>query len=514
MLFLLVIDSFLRYAFRGLLPSTIPRPRKAYLSRSLISHLNYGGVPEEYFLKLLMNALEDSQNILSNKRSALRVAINYGDMDDLLAARMILCGIPLDEPYLQCHLPVLAKEEKKGLKGGKLPISECFNLMGTADPTGTLKRDEVCVILDSGQISGKVLVYRHPGLHLGDIHVLTATYVKELENIVGNSKYGIFFSIKGPRSLADEMASGDFDGDMYWVSRNPELLRYFKPSEPWEGTHSAKGTCIPKPTDFSPEELERELFKQFLSIRFQPSHTAGIASDSWFSFMDRLLVLGDECAEEKECLKKKMCQLTDIYYDALDAPKTGIEVEIPNELKASKFPHFMEKTNGYTSTSILGLIYNKVDLLQTEGLPSTGVWKLACFDVEVPPDCLGKWDRLYRQYRIDMCNALKNNKSRSESNQKKQSSKCEPANEVIEKYKKELYDAPEFRLSGRNEEDIFNDALAIYHHAYEYAKQVNDAGKCRFAWKIAGQALCKLYLKKKNDEPIMCSKSILSEVLN
>lgn len=76
---------------------------------------------------------------------------------------------------------------------------------------------------DSGQISGKVLVYRHPGLHLGDIHVLTATYVKEMENVVGNSKYGIFFPTKGSRSLADEMAGGDFDGDMYWVSRNPEV---------------------------------------------------------------------------------------------------------------------------------------------------------------------------------------------------------------------------------------------------------------------------------------------------
>ncbi|KAL3752550.1 hypothetical protein ACJRO7_000025, partial [Eucalyptus globulus] len=75
---------------------------------------------------------------------------------------------------------------------------------------------------DSGQISGKVLIYRNPGLHFGDIHALNATYVEALETEVGNSKYAIFFPTSGPRSLADEIAGGDFDGDMYWVSRNPQ----------------------------------------------------------------------------------------------------------------------------------------------------------------------------------------------------------------------------------------------------------------------------------------------------
>lgn len=60
---------------------------------------------------------------------------------------MILCGIPLDEPYLQHCLWNLEKSEKSKLKAGKLPISETFYLMGTADPTGILNYDEVCVIL-------------------------------------------------------------------------------------------------------------------------------------------------------------------------------------------------------------------------------------------------------------------------------------------------------------------------------------------------------------------------------
>lgn len=67
------------------------------------------------------------------------------------------------------------------------------------------------------------MVYRYPGLHFGDIHVLNAVYLKELEDVVGNAKFGIFFSTKGLRSVASEIANGDFDGDMYWVSKNNQV---------------------------------------------------------------------------------------------------------------------------------------------------------------------------------------------------------------------------------------------------------------------------------------------------
>ncbi|KAI3421727.1 RNA-dependent RNA polymerase [Psidium guajava] len=188
---------------------TSNKPRAACLSKTLIALLSYGGVPNEFFLDLLENALGDANRVFSTKRAALK-------------ARMILSGIPLDESYLQHHLSKLMRMEKKNLKGGKIPISDSYYLMGTADPTGILKSDEVCIILDSGQISGKVLVYRNPGLHFGDIHVFNATYVEALETKVGNSKYAIFFPTSGPRSLTDEIAGGDLDGDVYWVSRNPQ----------------------------------------------------------------------------------------------------------------------------------------------------------------------------------------------------------------------------------------------------------------------------------------------------
>lgn len=47
-------------------------PKRAYISRNLIALLNYGGVPREYFMNILVDALRDVQGVFSSKRAALR----------------------------------------------------------------------------------------------------------------------------------------------------------------------------------------------------------------------------------------------------------------------------------------------------------------------------------------------------------------------------------------------------------------------------------------------------------
>ncbi|GAA0175016.1 RNA metabolism protein [Lithospermum erythrorhizon] len=305
------------------------KPRKAYLSKNLIALLSYGGVPEEFFQGLLMSALEETKSVFKKKRAAVRVAMNHGESDDsFTSARMLSVGIPLDEPYLQFRLCQLANEEKKKFRGGKIPISESYYLMGTSDPTDTLNSDEVCVILERGQISGKVLVYRNPCLHFGDIHVMTAKPVEAIQDVVGNAKYGIFFSTKGIKSAAAEMGNGDFDGDVYWVSQHPELLEKFNQCMPWTRalpTPPADEIKARKPGDFSPHGLEIELFRQLQDAR-NSSISMGVAADSWLAHMDWFLMLGDADVEQKKYLRQKILKLIDIYYDALDAPKSGKKV--------------------------------------------------------------------------------------------------------------------------------------------------------------------------------------------
>ncbi|GMY38310.1 probable RNA-dependent RNA polymerase 5 isoform X2 [Fagus crenata] len=53
------------------------------------------------------------------------------------------------------------------------------------------------------------------------------------------------------------------------------------------------------------------------------SYAVSEAADSWLALMDRLLILGNDCIEQKDRVKANILQLIDIYYDALDAPKKG-----------------------------------------------------------------------------------------------------------------------------------------------------------------------------------------------
>ncbi|KAH9603941.1 hypothetical protein KSS87_019698 [Heliosperma pusillum] len=491
---------------------TSNKPKRPRLSKNLISLLHYGGVPKEFFLERLEDALKDVQSILYKKRAALKVAISRDADEDFTVARMILSGLPLDEPFLQHRLSEIVKEERKNLKAGKIPISNSFYVMGTADPTETLNCGEVCVILEHGQISGPVLVYRNPGIHPGDIHVVNAIYVKALEEIVGNSKYGIFFPSKGPRSMADEIAGGDYDGDMYWVSRDPELLAKFKPSPAWENCPSSLISSSKKVDGLPEEALERELFRLYLRSRFQPSKAMGVAADCWHVYMDRLLTLGDENSGEKECVMKKILKLIDKYYDALDAPKKGIKIEVPPHLMPGKFPHHMERGEHctYHSNSILGEIYDKAD--KYNNLDEVKVWKLPYFEEQIeqiPAACRQAWQALYEEYRGIMGAAM---------NAAGQESKNEAATAVYRFYKKKLYgigpddEADELDKSRKSWQDIRLDALAVYDAAYEYAARFEDPQKCNFAWKVAGSALLKMFMEEQGEKPICCAPSVLREV--
>ncbi|CAA0840415.1 Probable RNA-dependent RNA polymerase 5 [Striga hermonthica] len=463
------------------------RPSRNYLSKYLIALLSYGGVPQEFFLNLLMNALEETRNVYSNRRAAIRVASNHDGLDSgFVAQRMISCGVPLNEPYLQHCLSNLECGEKTKLREGKIPVAESFYLMGTADPTGVLNNDEVCVILDNGPISGSVLVYRNPGMHFGDVHIMKAVYVKKLEEFIGNAKYGIFFSTKGCRQAAYEMATGDFDGDMYWVSRNPELLKYFRAHEPWHRVYPVPHSEKKNPQDFS----------------------MATAADSWLAYMDRLLTLGDDRATEKELLKTKMIQLVDIYYDALDAPKSGKKVPVPDGLKVELFPHHMERDPdiSYESGSVLGQIYKRVKEFKADTAQENGIWKLPCLDVPVPERYLDMWRARYENYRKEMSKALKSSEE----------SKNYAANEVINKYKQLLYEASDMEESQKDSSVIYDEAIAIYNVTYDYAMS-HGVKKCGFAWRVAGSALCSLcawQLGGPKERPVVILPSVLRDLLN
>jgi len=82
---------------------------------------------------------------------------------------------------------------------------------------------------------------------------------------------------------------------------------------------------------------------------FLSSYAMGMSENSWMALMDRLLTLNNCTNEnEKERVKKNMLKLIDIYYEALDAPKSGRKVSLYYSLVATNPPTFLvgtQKTN-------------------------------------------------------------------------------------------------------------------------------------------------------------------------
>ncbi|KAM0921102.1 hypothetical protein ACQ4PT_007013 [Festuca glaucescens] len=380
--------------------TTSNHPKRTSTSRYLIALLYYGGVKAEYFMELLHDAVEGAANARYSYNDALKLAFIYADMEDSMSARMILSGVPLEDAYLQSRLATMSQLERKGFKEGKLPIDDCFYLMGTTDPTGKLRPNEVCVILENGQYSGKVLVYKHPGLHFGDIHVFTSRYVEDIGDAVGHSRYALLFPTTGPRSSADEMANSDHDGDMFWVSINAQLLQQFKPSNPWIQKIKPKKPNQRCPQSFNELELERKLFHDFLKARFARSSALSTAADCWLVYMDRLIT--DDLDEDKrKVLEKKMETLVDLYYLALDAPKTGMKINVPSELIAKKYPHFMDRKQCYHSKSILGRIYDKAVKVQSENVGPIKISLDPRFKERDTSKCKPFWTRHYKEYCKD-----------------------------------------------------------------------------------------------------------------
>ncbi|XP_022681873.1 probable RNA-dependent RNA polymerase 3 [Setaria italica] len=382
--------------------TTSNRTKRTLISRFLISLLHYGRVPAEYFVELLRRALEDVNKARHKPRDSLEVAFNHADLDDSMSARMILSGIqPEDEAYLQFQLALMTKEERKGLKQGRIPIDECYYLMGTTDPTGTLKKDQVCVIL---------------------------------------------------------------------ISR--------------------RKTEQKKPQDYPGSKLERLLFREYLRARFTPSYVLGAAADCWLAFMDQLLT-GDIPKSERKMIKRKMLDLVDIYYLALDAPKSGEKITVPEELMVKQYPHFMERGRypDYHSASVLGKIYDEVTSQESEAGPSI-----------ISEDYKRRWAALYQEYLRESSKLHKlENKAERNTNFR----------ELYQEYKWMLYKAEEFEYSPRERFDLFNEACAVYQVVYEHAVPRNEVSKCGFAWKVAGRALCQLYTLKHGGDTVLCSFSVL-----
>ncbi|KAG4970645.1 hypothetical protein JHK82_036337 [Glycine max] len=92
--------------------------------------------------------------------------------------------------------------------------------------------------------------------------------------------------------------------------------------------------------NFLPGNLRKNFLDYSSKLDFNQGvlyYGMGVSENSWMTLMDRLLTLNNYCTNEneKERVKENMLKLIDIYYEALDAPKSGRNVSLYYSLVAT-----------------------------------------------------------------------------------------------------------------------------------------------------------------------------------
>ena len=302
---------------------------------------------------------------------------------------------PLSEPYLQIKLAELCEEAVGSLKVGKLTLPDSYSLPGMPDFTGSLAPGEICVVVNGHELSRpmglldgqpfEVLVYGSPGMHPGDLHKVAVCYPDALREMISGCDpartHGVFFSVRGERSLADMIAGGDFDGDEYSIIAWQELVQLIGVQSPpyspeqWQAHHASSKAPVFSTTsavtsatltstssadrgegDATSSEsmrptrgalkqseqaaqrlVEEKLVANYIMAHFMSCSTVGSSGTQWMVFADRF------GAASPQCLK-----LDHLYRLGLDAtpPDTAKPTRymqpLPLSLRSYEYPEHMK----------------------------------------------------------------------------------------------------------------------------------------------------------------------------
>ncbi|KAL3687085.1 hypothetical protein R1sor_013394 [Riccia sorocarpa] len=485
-------------------PRWVETAYTAKMSRDSIMLLSACGVPDSFFIKLAENAIEKNYSIMKKVDVAVSELVEKDPGKAAIPLLMIAAGIPLDEPYLQRTLFDFTKGKREDLSSGRFDLPDSFFLMGTADPTGTLKRNQVAITLSEGFLCcRKLLVYRFPGRHPGDIHVFESVHNSRLEAVVGNGKYIIIFPTMGFPPITEEIGKGDLDGDTYWVCKNTELVNLFtENAQRWQNPLKPS-TSVRKPEAMAPDELEDSLISEFIQARFFNQARVGRITNMWYDQMDQYL----HSAKRKHL--DAALKLVPLTYDALDASKHGYHVKmLDTPLPPTKLPHWRQteftSRETYHSKSIMGQIF---DLAKDKEGEARKIYETItsdpAFKVENFLKHVEMWNKLFKEYKYEMTMTLTN--SRSGSNDVSTNTDA-----LFMKYRKKLYGgATSFteckKLGTKEQKTVLEEASAIYSVVYStYNRDVSAEPKLTFAWNVAVEALCEIYMSNTSgNEPVL-----------
>lgn len=231
-------------------------------------------------------------------------------------------------PYLANALQRFV-QNKQVIKESKLrtPLGKSTFLFGIADPLSVLKPGEVHV-----QFSGRFvdelteesylnlknmdcLVARQPACRRSDIQKVRTIVHPELSHLIDV----VVFPSIGRQPLANKLQGGDYDGDLFWLCWEPELVNPFlnAPAPVLNPEPSAYGIKTDKRRLASVMNLkEPTSVDRFLQEAFQ------FRSDS--SLLGHATVLLEKLSYKCNSIyTTKLDQLCDLHDLLVDAPKQG-----------------------------------------------------------------------------------------------------------------------------------------------------------------------------------------------
>ncbi|XP_022776584.1 RNA-dependent RNA polymerase 1-like [Durio zibethinus] len=326
-----------------------------FLNRQLITLLSTLGVPDHAFEKKQREAVAQLNAILTDPLKAQEALelMSPGENTNILK-EMLLCGYKPDaEPFLSMMLQTYRASKLLELRTKtRIFVPNGRSMMGCLDETRTLDYGQVFVQFSGSRseqrfiVRGKVVVAKNPCLHPGDVRVLRAVNMPDLYHMVDC----VVFPQKGIRPHPNECSGSDLDGDIYFVSWDPELIpsRQIKPMD-----------YSPAPTTTLDHEVTIEEVEEYFT-NYIVNDSLGIIANAHTVFADR---------QPNKAMSSQCMELAKLFSVAVDFPKTGVPAEIPQELRVKEYPDFMEKPDKptYQSYNIIGKLFREVkDLAPNE----------------------------------------------------------------------------------------------------------------------------------------------------
>ena len=385
---------------------------QAYLNRQIIMLLSALGIEDQIFINKLVeykNRLEDEKFVLS--------LIHYDEWNSMFR-EMNLNGIN----QLNDRLIRSLVENNKNLLYNDLQnktriyIEKSAYVIGIMDEFGVLEYGEAYCHIQTKTldliINQKCSVAKCPCLHPGDIRILN--FKKYDETNPETEKYKVFlpyinviiFPQKGPRPHPNELSGSDLDGDDYFIFYDNDLI--------------PKNTIEPMDYTAASTNKIKEKIKLKNIIKYYAEYTnlnnLGIIGDAHYAMVDQ-----DEKGADGEIPKK----IAKKFSQAVDAPKTGVAIELSDDETPKEFPHFMDKNkkkkNVYISHKILGQLYDKInDYIKENNISKKeNIWKDFNYDRDL---CINKWENFgflaftfYKEYYLEILALMKKNEIKCES---------------------------------------------------------------------------------------------------